>query len=164
MPWGEEGRDAAGMEPWSCISHPVQPARPGHRLRLEGPCAPVPAPNSCSSPPSSWALPAAAPVCQGREPLVPLSPARCHHPAWPWMHWEERSEHCWGQVRTGSTEGNRRWWHPRDGICWARSTWRPALALLDPIFAVSFSGSPSYHTDPASGAAPSRPSHPREVN
>lgn len=77
---GESCRGAAGMEPWSCISHPVQPARPVHRLRLEGPCAPAPALNSCSFPPSSWALPAAAPVCQGREPPVPsalLVPSPC---------------------------------------------------------------------------------------
>lgn len=47
----------------------------------------------------------------------------------------------------------------------SRDTWRPALALLHPIFAVSFSGSPSYHTDPASGAAPSQARHTHvEVN
>lgn len=87
---GERCHGAAGMELCSWISppcvFPLQPDRPGTGPgmgSLEGPCTPVPipsshpSPGSCSSPPSSWALPGAAPVCQGRTNclFVPSSPS-----------------------------------------------------------------------------------------
>lgn len=95
MPWGEEGRDAVVPLGWSLGAGSPRPVSspfsqtglaqsPGRKEPpLEGPCTPVlvpsshPSPGSCSSPSPSWALPGAAPVCQGREHLVPLTPPGC---------------------------------------------------------------------------------------
>lgn len=100
---GEEGRGAVGRGgEWCCWDGALVVHLPPCSVRQAWPQAEGGGslhPSTCSwltsLSSSSWAHPAAAPVCQGREPLVPLTPPGCHHPAWPWMHWEKRSEHCW---------------------------------------------------------------------
>lgn len=179
---GERCRGGAGMEPWSwippCCVFPLQPDRPG-TVPVHGESGGSLHPSAPSQLPSfSWLLflsslilgsPWSSSSLSGQGTPRPLLPSWVPSPC---LGLDAPGEAERALLVTGKDREHRGEAGggsiPKMGSAGSgssRDTWRPALALLHPIFAVSFSGSPSYHTDPASGAALSRAHHTHvEVN
>lgn len=184
MPWGEEGRDAVVPLGWSLgPASPCPVSSPSARQAWHSPWHGESGgslhPSAHSQLPSlSWLLFLSSLILVSPWSSSSLSGQGTSRPPLPsWVPSPCLARDAPGEVeRALSVTGEDREHRgeagggsiPKMGSAGpgsSRDTWRPALALLHPVFAVSFSSSPSNHTDPASGAAPSQARHTHvEVN